>query len=52
MSIAWTSILIIALLLPGVFFFIGYATGDRYTREIVKSSAIGEIGWAVGHLEK
>jgi hypothetical protein len=47
MSIAWTSILIIALLLPGVFFFIGYATGDRYTREIVKSSAIGEIGWAV-----
>lgn len=47
MEVAWTTIVIIALLLPGVFFFIGYATGDRYAREIVKSSAIGEVGWAI-----
>lgn len=47
MSVAWTTILIIALLLPGVFFFIGYSTSDRYTREIVKSSAVGDVGWAV-----
>lgn len=47
MSIAWTTLLIIALLLPGVFFFTGYATRERYTREIVKSSAIGEVGAAV-----
>ncbi len=47
MSVAWTTILIIALLLPGVFFFIGFATRERYAREIVKSSAIGDVGWAV-----
>jgi len=47
MEVAWTTILIIALLLPGVFFFIGYASGNRYSREIVRSSAIGEVGWAV-----
>lgn len=47
MEVAWTTILIIALLFPGVFFFIGYATSHRYTREIVKSSAIGEVGGAI-----
>ncbi len=47
MEVAWTTILIIALLFPGVFFFIGYATSHRYTREVVKSSAIGEVGGAV-----
>ena len=47
MSVAWTTVLIIALLMPGVFFFIGYSTRERYSREIVKSSAVGEIGWAV-----
>jgi len=47
MSVAWTTIVVIALLLPGVFFFIGYSSRERYTREIVKSSAVGEIGWAV-----
>jgi len=47
MEVAWTTILIIALLLPGVFFFIGLSTGHRYSREIIKTSAIGEVGWAV-----
>jgi hypothetical protein len=47
MSVAWTTILIISLLAPGVFFFIGYATRERYSREIVRSSAIGEVGLAI-----
>lgn len=47
MSIAWTTILIIALLLPGVFFFIGLSTRDRYTREIIKSGTVGDVGLAV-----
>lgn len=47
MSVAWTTILVIALLMPGVFFFIGYSTRERYSREIIKSSAVGEIGWAI-----
>jgi hypothetical protein len=47
MEVAWTTVVIIALLLPGVFFFIGYSTGSRYSREIVRSSAIGEVGLAV-----
>jgi hypothetical protein len=47
MSVAWTTILIIALLLPGVFFFIGTAARERFSREIVRSSAIGEVAWVI-----
>jgi NADH:ubiquinone oxidoreductase subunit 5 (subunit L)/multisubunit Na+/H+ antiporter MnhA subunit len=47
MEVAWTTILVIALLLPGVFFFIGFASGGRYARETVKSSALDAVGWAV-----
>lgn len=47
MSVAWTTILIIALLFPGVFFFIGYSSRERFSREIVRSNAIGEVGLAV-----
>jgi len=47
MSIAWTTALVIVLLLPGLFFFIGIATFERLSREIVRSSAISEIGLAV-----
>lgn len=47
MSVAWTTILIIVLLLPGVGFFAGYWSQERYSREIVKSAAIGEVGMAV-----
>jgi hypothetical protein len=46
MSIAWTTALIVILLLPGLFFFIGLATFERLSREIVRSSAISEIGLA------
>src|SRR5690242_20356620 len=47
MSIAWTTIIVIALLLPGVFTFIGYSTTERFSRDIIKTSAVGEIGVAV-----
>lgn len=47
MSIAWTTVLIIALLLPGVGFFAGYWSQERYSRELVKSAAVGEVGMAV-----
>jgi NADH:ubiquinone oxidoreductase subunit 5 (subunit L)/multisubunit Na+/H+ antiporter MnhA subunit len=47
MSLAWTTILIIALLLPGVFFFIGLSLKERFSREVVRSNAIGEVGLAI-----
>jgi len=47
MSLAWTTIFVIVLLLPGVFFFIGFATRERYSREIVRSTAIAEVGLAL-----
>jgi hypothetical protein len=47
MSIAWTTIIIIALLLPGVFTFIGYSTTERFSRDIIKINAVGEIGAAI-----
>jgi hypothetical protein len=47
MSIAWTTFVIIIMLLPGVFFLLGIATTERYSREIVKASAVGEIAIAV-----
>jgi hypothetical protein len=47
MSVAWTTVLIIALLFPGVFFFIGLSLPERFSREIVRSSAIGDVGWAI-----
>lgn len=47
MSLAWTTILIIAFLLPGVFIFIGINTNERYSKEIVRSGAVGEVGLAI-----
>lgn len=38
---------IIALLMPGISFFIGYWARERYSREIVKSTAVGEVGMAI-----
>lgn len=47
MSFAWTTVFIIALLMPGIAFFIGYWARERYSREIVKSTAVGEVGMAI-----
>jgi hypothetical protein len=47
MSVAWTTILVIALLFPGVFFFIGLSSRDRFSREVVRSNVIGDVGLAI-----
>jgi hypothetical protein len=47
MSIAWTTVLIIALLLPGLFFFIGLATYERLSREVIRSGVVSEVGLAI-----
>jgi hypothetical protein len=46
MSVAWTTIAIILALLPGVFFFIGIASYERLSREIIRSSVISELALA------
>jgi hypothetical protein len=46
-SIAWTTILTIALLLPGLFFFIGLSFYDRLSREVVRSGVVSEVGLAI-----
>ncbi len=47
MSLAWTSIFIIILLLPGVFFFVGISARERFSREIIRSTALAEVGLAL-----
>jgi hypothetical protein len=47
MSIAWTTVLITALLFPGVFFFVGLYFTERFSREVIRSNAIGEVGLAI-----
>jgi len=44
MSIAWTTVLLIAMLLPGIAFLVGFWSHERHSREIVRSSAVGDIG--------
>jgi hypothetical protein len=46
MSLAWASLAILLLLLPGVFFFIGLASYERLSREIIRSSVISEVAMA------
>jgi hypothetical protein len=46
MSVVWTTIVIVALLLPGVFFFVGVATRERLSREIIRSGVVSEIALA------
>jgi hypothetical protein len=46
MSVVWTTIALVALLLPGIFFFIGVATYERFSREIIRSSAVSELALA------
>ncbi|MDB5599623.1 MAG: hypothetical protein JWN71_1667 [Xanthobacteraceae bacterium] len=46
MSVAWTTIAVIVLLLPGIFFFIGLATYERFSREIIRSGVVSEVALA------
>jgi hypothetical protein len=48
MSIAWATILIVLLLLPGIAFLGGLSLFTRQSREIVRSNVIGDIAMAVG----
>src|SRR5260370_14867719 len=47
MSVAWHTGAVVALLLPGIFFFIGVASYDRLSREIIRSNVIGEVALAI-----
>jgi hypothetical protein len=47
MSLAWTTLAILLLILPGVFFFVGLATYERLSREIIRSGAVSEVAFAV-----
>src|SRR3954469_911623 len=47
MTLAWTTVLVIVFIMPGVAFLIGIAFPERHAREVVRTSAIGDIGLAV-----
>jgi hypothetical protein len=47
MSVAWTTAALVVLLLPGVFFIAGLSSRERFAREIVRASAVGEIAFAL-----
>ena len=46
MSLAWATITLIVFLLPGIFFFIGLASYERLSREIIRSSVVSEVAMA------
>ncbi|MGN6572731.1 MAG: hypothetical protein ACTHLO_15085 [Pseudolabrys sp.] len=46
MSLAWATLALILFLLPGVFFFIGLATYERLSREIIRSGVVSEVAMA------
>ena len=46
MNIAWATIAILALILPGVFFFIGLSIYERLPREIIRSGVVSEVALA------
>lgn len=47
MSIAWTTVLVIVFLFPGILFHVGLYARERIPREIVRVGVIGEITVAV-----
>ena len=47
MSVAWTTIVVIALLLPAVLLFVGLSVKDRFPKEIVRTGVVGEVAIAV-----
>lgn len=46
MSLAWATIALIVFLLPGIFFFIGLASYERLSREIIRSGVVSEVAMA------
>lgn len=47
MALAWAPVAIILLLLPGIFFFIGLASFERVSREIIRTTVVSEIAMAI-----
>ncbi|MFG1203555.1 hypothetical protein V5F29_14295 [Xanthobacter aminoxidans] len=47
MSIAWATVAIILMLLPGAAFLIGLAHKDRFSREILKTGVLSEFSTAL-----
>lgn len=47
MSIAWSGIVLLVLLLPGFLFFIGLYFPEKFTREVVERSPLGQLAGSV-----
>lgn len=47
MSLAWTTILVLFLLLPGIAFFGGLYSPDRYSRDFGRRNPFGELALAI-----
>ena len=43
MSIAWGSLVLLVVLLPGVLFFVGLHIPEKFTRDAVEQSALGQL---------
>ncbi|MBC7579841.1 MAG: hypothetical protein H7312_21125 [Tardiphaga sp.] len=46
MSVVWTTVAIILLLLPGGVFFVGLASYERFSREIIRREVVSEVALA------
>lgn len=47
MSLAWTTVVLLVLLLPGFLFFIGLYAPERISRDVVSGSALGQLAGVV-----
>lgn len=47
MSVAWTTVVVLALLLPGISFFGGLYSSDRFPRDFGRNSPFSDIGLAI-----
>ena len=47
MSLAWTTVALVTLLLPGLLFFVGLTFPEQFTRENARKNALGQLAGAV-----
>jgi len=47
MSLAWTTLAVVVLLLPGILFFVGLFLPEKFTRDVAPGNVLGELGAAV-----
>src|ERR1700737_1836673 len=43
MSLAWGSLVLLVVLLPGVLFFVGLYIPEKFTRDAIERSALGQL---------